>query len=114
MCLIGVGLGHVRYLFGIGSYGIQAWDCVIWDIGLGLGYMGHDFGIGSFWIGSIYLSFQVITGPYAPYYVVFQRDGTRVDQTYFAIYKSRAADAILETKFQDLFCQRWLAYSVVY
>ena len=32
------------YRFGIGLYGIQVWDWVLWHIGLELGFMGYRFG----------------------------------------------------------------------
>ena len=36
---IGLGLGYLGYGFGIGLFGIQVWDWVIWD----LGYLGYGF-----------------------------------------------------------------------
>ena len=34
---------YLGYRFGIGLFGIQVWDWVIWDTGLGLGYLGYRF-----------------------------------------------------------------------
>ena len=47
---ISLRLGFLGYRFGIGFYGIEVWDCVLWDKGLGLGSMGYGFGIGLYGI----------------------------------------------------------------